>query len=83
MGLFAQMVFGCLGVFCAWTMIRALRTGIIFSRGARFDLDERPIAFSLVFTAHLAIVGLCFWIAAGYEPAEFLHLLQAPGMAAI
>jgi hypothetical protein len=70
-----QVIFGCITVFAVWTMIRALRTGSIFSKGMEFNVNGQPIAFSLVFAGHLILVGLCVWMAAGREPADFFHML--------
>ena len=74
-----QFVFACLAVFTAWTLIRASRSGRIFSRGIEFTVHEQPIVFSLVFAVHLVLVGFCVWCAFGYHPNDFFHAIGFPG----
>lgn len=73
-----QTIFGCLAVFAVWMIVRALRCGRIYSRGVAFDLDEQPIAFSLVLFVHLSIAAFCVWCAAGYDPAAFFEAIGIP-----
>lgn len=73
-----QAIFGCLAIFTVWTIVRAMRTGVIYSKGAEFALDERPIAFGLALAVHLGIVAFCVWCAAGYDPVAFFEAMGRP-----
>jgi len=55
-----------------------MRSGRIYSRDAEFDLDEQPIAFSLVLAVQLCLAAFCIWCAAGYEPAAFFEAIVLP-----
>src|SRR5262245_29012993 len=70
-----RVFMAALALFILWTMVRALRTGTIYSEGDGYGLDDRPVMFSLTFAVHA--VGLAFfvWLAAGYDAPSFLRLL--------
>jgi hypothetical protein len=66
----ARVIMGGLGLFVAWTLLRAWRSGVIYSRGYSFDLNDRPIVFTLGFIVHIGIAVMCAAFAAGYSPNE-------------
>jgi|NGEPerStandDraft_6_1074524.scaffolds.fasta_scaffold712239_1 hypothetical protein len=66
----ARVIMGDLGVFVAWTLLRAWRSGVIYSRGYSFDVNDRPVVFALGFVVHVGIVVMCAAFAAGYSPDE-------------
>lgn len=74
MPVLARVILGCMGLFVVWTMVRAYRSGQIFSRGTGFTIDDQPVLFTLTMFAHLLIVFFFGWLAAGYDTASFLQL---------
>ena len=68
----ARAIMGEFGVFVAW-MLRcvAWRSGVIFSRRILFDVNERPIIFTLGFVAHIGIVVMRAAFAAGHTRMRF------------
>jgi hypothetical protein len=66
-----RMILGALAAFIVWTLVRAFRRGVIYSRGYSFDLDDSPMLFTLAAIVH-AFGALFFaYLAAGYEMAGF------------
>lgn len=78
MPLFAKIIFGALAIFTVCMVVRAMRTGRIYSRDVQFDLSDQPIRFSLVLAVQLMIVAFCVWCAAGYDPTVFFETLGIP-----
>ncbi len=74
----ARVIMGGLGVFVAWTLLRAWRSGVIYSRGYRFDINDRPVIFALGFVVHVGIAVMCAAFAAGYNPGEVRQLVLWP-----
>ena len=66
----ARVIMGGLGVFVAWTLLRAWRSGVIYSRGYSFAINARPVVFALGLVVHVGIVVMCAAFAAGYSPDE-------------
>jgi hypothetical protein len=64
----ARVIMAAFGLFVAWTLLRAWRSGVIYSRGFGFDVNERPILYTLCFAVHVGIVAMCAAFAAGYLP---------------
>jgi len=55
------------------TLLRAWWSGVIYSRGYSFDINDRPVVFALGFVVHVGIVGIVVMraaFAAGYSPDE-------------
>lgn len=75
MPLYARIVFGCLAVFVIWTIIRAVHSGSVFSRGIEFKIDDRPFVYSLALAVHVLIAAFLIWSAAGNDPGVFLTKL--------
>jgi hypothetical protein len=63
-----------LAVFIAWTMLRAFRTGQVFSRGSGYTTDDQPTMFALIMLSHALMIFFCLWLAAGYDLQGFLRL---------
>ncbi|MDE2379714.1 hypothetical protein [Bradyrhizobium sp.] len=66
-----------IGLVILWTLIRAWRTGVIYTRGYSFDLEENPMLFTLASVVHGLGFAFCCYVAAGYPPADFLRLIVA------
>lgn len=71
----ARALMVALAVFLVWTMIRAYRSGTIFSEGTAFSAEQQPALFALGLAAHGFIVAFLLWLAAGYDQKSFFHLL--------
>src|SRR3954469_25298382 len=65
MPLAARVLMAALAAFGVWTMIRACRSGTIYSEGSGYNIDERPVTFSLTLVAH----GLGVAFLRGWRPA--------------
>jgi hypothetical protein len=52
------------------TLLRAWWSGVIYSRGYSFDINDRPVVFALGFVVHVGIVVMRAAFAAGYSPDE-------------
>ena len=55
-------------------MVRAWRTGRIYSNMWSFDADDNPFMYALMLAGHALVVALFVWTAAGYDPKSFLDL---------
>ncbi len=73
MPLFGRVIMGLLAIFIAWTLLRALRNGRIFSRGYGFTIDDQPMMFVLAMATHGLMVFFLLWLAAGYDIDSFLR----------
>lgn len=71
----ARALMAALAVFVVWTMIRACRSGTIFSEGTAFSAEQQPALFALGLAAHGFIVAFLLWLAAGYDQRSFFRLL--------
>jgi hypothetical protein len=71
----ARALVAGLACFVIWTMIRALRSGTLFSDGGTFTADEQPVMFSLGVAAHSLCVAYLLWLAAGYDSHGFFRLI--------
>ena len=71
---FGRLVMGGLAVFVVWTLVRAARTGVIYSEYRGFDINEQPTLYALAYVVHLAIVVAALGMAAGYTLDEEKHL---------
>jgi hypothetical protein len=71
-----RIVVGVFALFILWMLVRALRSGTIFSRGVAYDTNERPMMFAFVAASH--VIAICFfgWLAAGGDIAEFWRLVR-------
>jgi hypothetical protein len=72
---YGRLVLGALAVFVAWTMVRAWRSGVIFSEGRGYDIDENPTIYSLGLAVHGGIVIYCAALAAGFTNADIWQCL--------
>ena len=75
--LVANFLMGAFAVFVAWTLVRALRTGIIFSDGIAYDAHEQPRMFASMAAIHGVGVVLFAWLAASGGVARLLPLIGA------
>jgi hypothetical protein len=65
---------------CAWTLVRACRTGWIYSDLWRFNAGDDPIPYTLTFAAHIFCGAMMIAGAAGYSPSEFLDIVVLGGI---
>ena len=70
----ARALMAGLACFVIWTMIRAWRSGTLFSDGCAFSADEQPAIFALGLATHGGIVAYLLWLAAGYDSHGFFRL---------
>ena len=70
----ARALMAALAVFVVWTMIRACRSGTIFSEGAGYSAEQQPAVFALGLAAHGFIAAFLLWLAAGYDQRSFFRL---------
>jgi hypothetical protein len=62
---------GGFAVFIAWTLVRALRSGTIFSDGVGYGFNEQPRMFVSTMAIHGVGVLLFAWLAVGRHIAGF------------
>jgi hypothetical protein len=74
----ARALMAALAVFVVWMMIRACRSGTIFSEGTAFSAEEQPALFALGLAAHGFIVALLLWLRPPLGPVEQAALLRIP-----
>jgi hypothetical protein len=60
----ARLLMGAFAVYIAWTLVRALRTGIIFSDGIAYDAHQQPRMFASTAAIHGGGAVLFAWLAA-------------------
>jgi hypothetical protein len=72
----AGLLMGAFAAFIAWTLVRALRDGVIFSDGIGYDIDEQPIEFASTAAIHGVGVLLFAWLAAGGVAHLYRLILQ-------
>jgi hypothetical protein len=65
---------GAFAAFIVWTLVRALRHGIIFSDGIGYDIHEQPTKFAATAAMHCIGALLFAWLAAG-GIADFYRLI--------
>ena len=70
----ARALMAGLACFVVWTMIRAWRSGTIFSQGTGYSAEQQPTIFALGFAAHGFCVAFLLWLAAGYDQRSFFLL---------
>ena len=70
-----RLVAALIGLVILWTLIRAYRTGVIYTRGYSFDINENPMAFTLATVVHGFGFAFCCTLAAGYSAEDFLKLI--------
>jgi hypothetical protein len=56
---------GAFAVYIAWTLVRALRNGVIFSDGVPYNARERPVMFVSMAAVHCGGALLFAGLAAG------------------
>jgi hypothetical protein len=66
--LVASLMMGAFAVFVMWTLVRALRSGIIFCDGVPYDFNERPRMFASMAAIHCGGVLLFVWLRAAASP---------------
>jgi hypothetical protein len=66
-----RIVLGVFALFILWTVVPALRSGTIFSRGTAYDTNEQPMMFAFVAACHVILVLFFGWLAAGGDIAGF------------
>ena len=72
----ASFMMGAFAVFILGSVVRALRSGIIFSDGVPYDVDERPRMFASMAAVHCSGVLLFAWLASG-GIAKFWPLIMS------
>jgi hypothetical protein len=66
-----RAVLAALAVLTVWSLVRALRTGRIFSEMRAYSIDEQPFLFSLTAAVHFVGIAYFAWLAAGGDAATF------------
>ncbi|WP_375412265.1 hypothetical protein [uncultured Bradyrhizobium sp.] len=74
---FDRVLAGSFAVFMACGLVRAFRSGIIGHEDGPLDLNEHPLAFSMLVAVNLCCVAMLAWLAAGQEVTT-LWRLAAP-----
>ena len=59
------LMMGGFAVYIVWTLVRALRQGVIFSDGIGYDIDEQPMKFASTVAMHGVGAVLFAWLSAG------------------
>ena len=71
----SRALLAALAIFVVWTMIRACRSGTIFSEGVGYSAEEQPAIFALGLFVHGLCAAFLLWLAAGYDQRSFFRLL--------
>jgi hypothetical protein len=66
-----SFMLGAFAVFIAWTLVRALRNGTIFSDGVAYHAGEQPRMFVSMAAVHGAGVLLFGWLAVSDSITSF------------
>jgi hypothetical protein len=69
-----RVVMAGLAVFVAWTVVRAIREGSLYSENMEFTIDGNPVMYSLGLIVHAGIVAFCAAMALGYTLPEIGQL---------
>jgi hypothetical protein len=72
---YGRLVMAALAVFVLWTLVRAWRSGVIFSEGRGYAIDENPTIYSLGLAVHGGIAIYCALLAAGLTNTEIWQWL--------
>ena len=72
----ASFMMGAFAVFIMWTLVRALRSGIIFCDGVPYDFNQRPRMFASMAAIHYGGVLLFVWLAASGGIAKLWPLMM-------
>jgi hypothetical protein len=70
-----SFLLGAFAVFIALTLVRALRSGIIYSDGVACDAHEQPGMFASLAAIHGGGAVLFAWLAASGGIVKFLPLM--------
>ena len=70
-----SFLMGAFAAFIMWTLVRALRNGIIFSDGVPYDIHEQPRKFASMAAIHGGGAALFAWLAASGDIAGVGRLL--------
>ncbi len=57
--IYMGLLFGAIGLGVLWTLVRAVRTGRIYSEGRAYDADSQSGFYSMTMVGHVAILILC------------------------
>jgi hypothetical protein len=71
----AGLLMGAFAAFIAWTLVRALRDGVIFSDGIGYDIHEQPTKFASTVLLHGTGALLFAWLAAHNHIAVLYSLV--------
>ena len=66
-----SFMLGAFAVFIMWTLVRALRSGIIFSDGVAYAANKQPRMFASMATIHGIGAFFFAWLAASGDIAAF------------
>ena len=75
MPIYGRVVMGVLAVFVLWTVQRAWRSGVLYSRGTPYVLDDNPTMYTIGVVVHIAMAIYCAALAAGFTNAELWQFL--------
>jgi fatty acid desaturase len=71
----SRVILACLALFIIWTLVRAARSGIVYSRGVSFNAEQSPMLFALVVLCHAGGVVFFLALAAGFTLTEIKHFV--------
>ena len=60
-----SFMMGGFAAYIIWTLVRAMRNGVIFSDGVGYDVHEQPTKFASMVVIHGIGALLFAWLAAG------------------
>lgn len=72
-----SLMMGAFSVFIVWTLVRALRSGVIFSDGVPYDVNEQPRMFASMAAIHGIGAILFAWLAASGDLGGYSRLFGA------
>ena len=74
MNLGSRILLAALAIFILWTVVRALKRGVVYSRGYSFRLDDSPLLSTLAVVVHCLGAMFFAYLAGGYDMAGFARL---------
>jgi hypothetical protein len=63
MPVIGSVLMGAFAAFIMWTLVRAMRNGVIFSDGVPYDIHEQPRKFASMAAIHGGGAALFAWLA--------------------
>ena len=67
---FGRVMMAGLAAFMIWTLVRGVKTGVLYSEGWALGAERSPVMFALDFAVRSVLIVMCLGMAAGYTLAE-------------